>query len=224
MSRVLAQGPTSLAITVWLLLGEVMLNLFFAVAVWSSLGLLACVLFRRAGHNFLLFAGLAVWMGPFIVIVMRLVATEHKPQEARVLRVGEHSSGWLDVLVGVDGSIESSASVAAALESLRPALRRVRFAAVLDHETARNPDFFDTDEEIEQMLFETATSVGLEQSEIALLVGRADRALVSHAVAEGFDLVLVSHRHHPTLGTLLGSTVQRLARDAPVPVLVSSRG
>ena len=199
---------------------EVMLNLLAFVVLWSSLGLLACVVFRRSGHNFLLFAGLAVWMGPFILVVMRFVSREQAPAQVNLLRIGEPLDGWLDILVGVDGSVESSTSATAALDTIRPAIRRIRFAAVLDHETAANPDFFTADEEIERMLFATTNRLDLPNAEIALLSGRADRALMSHATEEGFDLLLVSHRNHRGLAALLGSTVQRLSHHAPIPVLV----
>ena len=191
-----------------------------AAFAWSAVGIVACAGFRRAGHNFWLYAGLAVWMGPFILLVMRLVARDQEPSVIQVLRSGSDLDGWVDVLVGIDGSPESSASVTAALRTLLPAIRRIRFVAVLDHETAGSPDFFETDENLASELRRTADDLALINAELALLSGRADKALIAHACAEGFDLLLVAHRSNSAMSMLLGSTVQRLSRHAQLAVLV----
>jgi nucleotide-binding universal stress UspA family protein len=191
-----------------------------AILTWAAIGLLGCVMFRRQGHNFWIFAGLAVWMGPFIFYVMRLVARQQAPSITRLVRSGTPGDGWLDVLAGIDGSAESTASVTAAVRTILPAVRRIRFVAVLDHETAASPDFFHSDEDLEAALYQTAKTLDLPGAELALLSGRADRSLIAHAADEDFHLLLVSHRNHSNISTLLGSTVQRLSRHSQVPVLV----
>lgn len=198
---------------------ETMKTLLITLVIWSSFGLLASIWFRRRGHNFLLFAGLGVWMGPLVVLLMRLVvADQNKP--VRLVRTGEPHTGSIDVLVGVDGSDSSGASVLEAVELLAPAVRRLRIVTVLDPETANSPGAFSTDDALESTLAQTASAIGFEHAELALVTGRADLALVEHATAEGFDMLVVAHRHHGFLSWVLGSTVERLARNAPVTLVI----
>ncbi len=196
-----------------------MTKLILAVAIWSAFGLLASLYFRRRGHNLLLFAGLGLWLGPLVVPVMRL-ALRQQESVVRVLREGQLAEGWVDVLVGIDGSPESVESVRPVVSKLAPGIRRIRVVSALDAETANSPYFFDTDEALESELKAAAMKIGFENAELALVSGRADKALIAHAVDEGFDLLLVSARNHPVFGTLFGSTVNRLARRSPIPVLI----
>lgn len=200
-----------------------MWKVLLAVAIWSSLGLLASLIFRRQGHNFLLFAGLGLWLGPFVILIMRSVSREQQ-LKVQVLREGAMSDGWIDVLVGVDGSPESVASVELVIAMLAPAIRRIRIVSALDRETANAPLAFDTDNALELELRAASHAFGFDGAELAFVTGRADHALVSHAIEEGFDLIVVSCRHHRLRSRLLGSTVERLARNSGVPVLIGSEG
>lgn len=196
---------------IWLVLG--------CALIWSGLGVLASVWFRRRGHNFMMFAGLAIWMGPLIILLMRSVVTQqHKP--VRLMRTGAPFSGWIDVLVGIDGSDASTQSIRAAITTLAPAIRRLRIVTVLDPETANNPGAFATDDTLEVKLAAAADELGFEHAELAFVSGRADLALIEHAEAEGFEIVVVSHRHRSVWSAILGSTVDRLARNASVSVLI----
>ena len=196
---------------IWILIG--------CAVVWSMLGLLAAVWFRRRGHNFMLFAGLAVWMGPLIVLLMRSVATDQE-RPIRVVRPGAPSEGWIDVLVGIDGSAASAASAGAAVHTIAPAIRRLRLVTVLDPETAGNPGAFSTDDVLEERLAEMATSLGFEDAELAFVSGRADLALVEHAEHEDFEILIVAHRNRGVMSAILGSTVERLTKGASVSVLI----
>lgn len=200
-----------------------MWNLLLALAIWSSIGLLASLLFRRHGHNFVLFAGLGLWLGPFVILIMRSVSRDQRAV-VRVLREGTASDGWIDVLVGIDGTPESVAGVEHVLTMLAPCIRRIRLVSALDGETANTPRAFETDNALEVELREASHALGFDGAELAFVTGRADRALVSHATEEGFDVIVVSGRHHRVLSTLLGSTVERLARDSGVPVIIGSDG
>lgn len=196
---------------IWILLGLAVL--------WSAVGLLAAVWFRRRGHNFMMFAGLAVWMGPLIILLMRTVAKEQE-RPVRVVRSGHASSGWIDVLVGIDGSDGSTESVRSAIATLGASVRRLRIVTVLDPETANNPGAFGTDDALETKLATAAAALGHEDVELAFVSGRADLALIEHAENEGFEIVVVAHRQHGVWSAILGSTVDRLARNASVSVLI----
>jgi len=194
--------------------------LLIALVIWSATGLAISYLYRRQGHNLLVYAGLAIWMGPLIFFIMRSVAREQQ-SPVEVFRSGQpRDGGWLDVLVGIDGSNESVQSVLQVLNRLEPALRRVRIVSSLDPETANSRNHFDTDEEIQTRLELVAKTFGPDSTELAFISGRADKSLVHHAAKEGFDFLVVAHRHHRVLGSLLGSTVQRLTRSATVPIIV----
>ncbi len=197
-----------------------MTELLLLIALWSGSGILACIIFRRHGHNLLLFAGLAVWMGPLVIYMMLYVARQEEPMVVDVVQDGAPGAGWLDVLVGTDGSTESVTSVSAALTTLKPALGRVTITSVLDAETAHSPHVFSTDEEAEQAVRDIARRADLDGAALVLLSGRADRALSAYAQSERFDAILVGHESHRLAGALLGSTIRRLASDAPVPVII----
>lgn len=196
-----------------------MTKLVLAVVIWSVIGLLAALAFRRRGHNFLMFAGLGLWLGPLVIPLM-YASIRKQHSIVRVIREGEASSGWLDLLVGIDGTSDSLDSVRQVVAKLAPAIRRIRIVTALDPETANSPNFFDTDEALQSKLEVAALAVGFDDAELAFVSGRADRALVSHAIEEGFDMLLVSARNHRVFGTLFGSAVYRLARRAQIPVLI----
>lgn len=197
-----------------------MWTVFLAIVIWSSIGLAISVLFRRQGHNFFLYAAIAIWLGPLIALVMGSVARQQGHADVRVLRSGGRSSGWLHVLVGVDRSLESVDSIRSVIAMLGPAVGRIRIVSALDEETANSPSFFSQDDELEHWLVSTAVGIGFPDAELAFVTGRADRALVEHATEGGFDVLVVAHRSHNLRAVLFGSTVERLSRHATVPLLI----
>ncbi len=197
-----------------------MWTVLLAIAIWSSIGLAISVVFRRRGHNFFLFAAIAIWLGPLIALVMGSVARQQGHADVRVLRSGGRSSGWLHVLVGVDSSPESVDSLRSVIAMLGPAIGRIRIVSALDQETANSPSFFNQDNELERWLVSTAVGIGFPDAELAFVSGRADRALVEHATEGGFDVLVVAHRSQNFRAVLFGSTVERLSRHATVPLLI----
>ena len=197
-----------------------MWTVLLAIGIWSSIGLAISVYFRRRGHNFFLFAAIAIWLGPLIALVMGSVARQQGHADVRVLRSGGRSSGWLHVLVGVDSSPASVDSLRSVIAMLGPAIGRIRIVSALDQETANSPSFFNQDDELEHWLESTAVGVGFPDAELAFVSGRADRALVEHATEGGFDVLVVAHRSHNFRSVLFGSTVERLSRHATVPLLI----
>lgn len=200
-----------------------MWTVLFAVLVWSSIGLILALLYRRRGHNFLFYGAIGIWLGPLIALVMWLASRQQDPDVVRVLRDGRLSNGWIDVLVGVDGSIESVESVREVVSILDRSVRRIRVVSALDAETATSPAFFRNDDELEHRLRDAAARIGFPEAELALVSGRADRALVRHATEAGFDALIVAHRAHRLGAAMFGSTVQRLARDSTVPLFIGPR-
>lgn len=197
-----------------------MWTVLIAVVVWSSIGLFIALLYRRRGHNLLFYGALGIWLGPLVMLVMWSARRQQQTGVVRVLREGRPSSGWIDVLVGVDGSIESVESVRSVIAILGRSIRRIRVVSVLDAETAKSPTFFRNDDELEHRLRDAASRIGFPDAELALAGGRADRELVRHANEAGFDVLVVAHRAHRLGAALFGSTVERLARTSTIPLII----
>ncbi|NNC81818.1 MAG: universal stress protein [Acidimicrobiales bacterium] len=187
------------------------------LAIWSALGLFSVWLLRRNGHT-VAWAGLALWMGPIVLLLAQSV-----PQDSgRVIyfHPGTDLPGSLNVLVGLDGSSGSVTSAKAALEPLRPVIHRIRLVSVIDIETGKAPENYSVDDELIEALHAASRTLEMPEAELALVSGRADHALMTHAVDEAMDLVVVAHRQHRFASVLLGSTVARLAKHSSVPILI----
>ena len=197
---------------------ESMLLTYIAVAVWSLSGIAIALVVRRNGHDFLTFLGLGIAYGPLVVVF--LFEESRRSSTMTLLQAGGpvNAEGWVDVLVGVDETEESRESVKSVVQMLGPSIRRLRLASVVDFEVANKPGRFTSDEDAVASLKVAAKELGYEAAEIVLLSGRADEALVDHALEQQMDLVVVAHRRHYASAALLGSTVARLARDAEMPV------
>ena len=192
-----------------------------ALAVWGLSGLIVAALLARHGHNFWLYAILGLGYGPFLVAIW-VSATRERPAKATIVASGgpAHEAGWIDVLVGLDGTEEAVQSTAQVLVTLGPAIRTVRFASALDHEVIDAMNKFDLDDHRRDHLRQAAVELGFPDAELALISGQADKALVAHALDNDVNLLVVAHRRHPNIGAMRGSTVARLARNAEVPVLI----
>lgn len=196
---------------------ETFVAFVLGLAIWSALGLLCVWVLRRNGHS-IAWAGVALWLGPVVLLLVQSVPT----QTGRMVffRPGDQLPGSLNVMVGLDGSAGSIASAKAALEPLRPVVRRVRLVSVVDVETGEAPDNYTVDDDLIKRLNDASQALDFPDAELALISGRADHALMTHAVDEAMDLVVVAHRQHRFASVLLGSTVARLAKHAPVPILI----
>jgi nucleotide-binding universal stress UspA family protein len=193
------------------------LTFLLGLAIWSALGLLCVWMLRRNGHS-IAWAGLALWLGPIVLLLVQSI-----PQRSgRViyLKSGEQLPGTLNVLVGLDGSAESLASAKAALDPLRPSLRRVRLMSAVDLETGEAPQNTTIDDELLERLEQAKRVLDLPDAELALVSGRADHALINHAIDEAMDLLVVAHRQHRFASVVLGSTVARLAKHSSIPILI----
>ncbi len=201
-----------------------MLIVLGLIVLWSGTGLLMAWGFRRHGHNFWILAGLGLAYGP---LVAAFVLNAAAPQQSVAKMVSgddlaTNPDGWLDVLVGHDGSPDSTQSALDLIALLGNAIRRLRFAGVLDFEVGASPDRFAETASIETELRSAADRTHLPHVEVVLLRGQPDAALVDHAQEEGFQLLVVVHRRQRWESNVLGSTVGRLAKSAGVPLLIGA--
>ena len=196
------------------------MTVFLAVlAVWGLSGLIIAALLARHGHNFWLYAVLGLGYGPFLVAIW--LGAAQKPG-ATLVAAGRpvNPSGWIDVLVGLDGSEAAVESTSKVLDTLGPAIRRIRFASALDYELTNAMNKFELDDHRRDHLRDAATDLGYPEAELALVSGQPDKALVAHAMENDLNLLVVAHRRNPNIGAVRGSTVGRLARNAEVAVLI----
>ncbi|MGI9606295.1 MAG: universal stress protein [Acidimicrobiales bacterium] len=189
-----------------------------AIVAWIAVGLAIAVIGRRAGHNLAVFSTFGVMLGPLsLLFLARAVAQPTVPPSVR--RIGAPGAGWIDVLVGVDGSPESTASATACLATLGESIRRSSIAVVLDAETAERPGALYS---AEQAASRATAFAAFEpwDPDLVDLGGRPDWALLDHARAESFDLIVIGHPRSDLARVLLGSTASRLIESSEIPVLV----
>jgi len=191
------------------------------LAVWACSGLIIAGLLARHGHNFWLLGLISLGFGPFVLLIWSK-ALYQLPSQVTVVKDDpiKADAGWIDVLVGLDGSDRSVESARSVLHTLGPAIGRLRLTSVIDHEVANAAEMYEIDDERIRFLESAAGTLGYDSAEISLVSGRPDRALVEHATANEFDLVVIAHRRHDIRGALRGSTAARLARTADLPVLI----
>lgn len=182
---------------------------------WVTIGLLTAAVLRRRGHDFRSAAALGFVFGPlFIPLALRTLRDGQEDAEPVLIRPGDPGRGPVDVLIGLDGPTSSAASVIPILRVLDQRLGRLALARVLDFESVRD------EEKLARAgltLSCASLFLGHHQPSIVLVPGHGRRALVEHAVAAGYDLVVIvtSSRR-----ALLSRPLRELQASVDVPVLL----
>ncbi|MGY1606698.1 MULTISPECIES: universal stress protein [unclassified Geodermatophilus] len=193
-----------------------------AVAVWILTGALTGWRMARHGHDpaWLL---VTLGLGPLAVpIALEVLARDRRRDDARPPRSGRPGrAGGPVVLVGVDGSPESTAAVDAA-SRLVPAGGRLLLAEVLPHEALSRPAG-DQVTAAGRRLLAAASRVTGAPVEVEVLAGVPPEALRRLARRRAVDVLVVGARGRDLSTRLLGSVTDALVRDAPAPVLVVPR-
>lgn len=190
------------------------------VAIWASTGVAIAAVLARYGHSFWLFAAIGVAYGPLLLFVWLRGASGQPTQSLLHASGATPETGWIDVLVGLDGSNDSIVSAGRVLKTLGPAVRRVRLTSAIDHEMFNAPDAFTIDDERLVYLEHAAAALGTRDAELSLVSGQPASALMEHVDANEFDLLIVANHGSHVASALRGSTVARLARSSSVPVLI----
>jgi nucleotide-binding universal stress UspA family protein len=133
------------------------------------------------------------------------------------------------ILVAIDGSEASDRALRKALELAEVTDARLTalaiegplpaYAATVGEvdEVKREKDLFFN--ALAQRAREEAQRAGVEL-EVELRAGHAAEVISDFAAAGGFDLVVLGHRGHFLRDHLLGSTADRVAENAPCPVMI----
>ena len=189
---------------------------------WALTGATVSVVMGRRGHSSFTWLLVAIFLGPLAIPPAIAVLRAHQDPRARArsLHEGTPGTGSVDVLVGVDGSAESSAALRAAQGLFGDRIGRLTLAGVIDYDSAISGRPWDTERLATEELERSAASVGLIEPGTVLLVGHPATALMKHAVEEGYEVLVVGRRGHGASKALLGSTAVRLAHGAGIPVVV----
>ena len=131
-----------------------------------------------------------------------------------------HSDGWLDVLIGLDGTEAAVEAVEPMLEKFGPAIRSLHLASVVDHQVTDSLEAFETDDERLAYLADAAARFGVPDATEVLLGGQPDIELTTYAEERAIDVIVIGHRTRPLNRRLRGSTLTGMARHSEVPIMV----
>ncbi len=159
---------------------------------WVCSGVLAAYLLRRRGHEFGPAAVLGFVFGP-LFIPLAVDAVRHREGEVGPVHLspGVPAGGPVDVLIGLDGGADSVALARTAVQLLGPRIGRLTLARAVDFESAGRHDWFDAKAEAALDLELTSVLLPDHAPSTVLLPGDPRKALVAHAAADGYDLVVV---------------------------------
>jgi nucleotide-binding universal stress UspA family protein len=203
-------------------------------ATWAGIGLLLALVMGRHGHDPFPWWLLGTLLGP-LALPLAIAAERRRGERAWLVRSGRPGRGPVDVLVGLDGSAEAAAALAAVLELLGPRLGRLTLATVIDLDASVEHDraMARARAELERRgrLVQLRLSTGQHGPDdgrrvpaLVLVTGHPAQVLPRLAAEGGYDLLVVGSRGAGPSKVLLGSTATSLAAHAKVPVLVAGGG
>jgi nucleotide-binding universal stress UspA family protein len=214
------------------------LFLSLLMATFACIGVVLGVVMGRLGHGAWGWGLLGLVLGP-IALILALMAVKDEHPWSRLVARGVPGSGPVDVLVGIDGSPESSAATFTALDLLGDRVGRLTLVAItaIDtsvngrHEQERLHHELRWQAERVQVWLQENLSTQVEADEareaatpkLVLRSGQPAEELERIAAEDRYDLLVVGARGAGLSRTLLGSVATTLAAGAKVPVLVVSK-
>jgi nucleotide-binding universal stress UspA family protein len=192
---------------------------FIVFGVWILIGITTSFAMGRRGHHLFSWGLLGAVFGPLVLPLALVAVVDERHARSNVLRGGGRGPGPLSVLVGIDGSEESTAALRTAIVLFGAGLKRLTLAKVVDFETAQG-GLPNGEQRAADDLNRHAAMVGTPRPETLLLGGRPADALVEAALDGGYHLLVVGSRGRGAAKALLGSVAERLAANGRMPVLV----
>lgn len=197
-------------------------QIFLLVAVlWLAIGVATAYVMGRRGHGGFGWLIVGAVLGPLALALAVDSTRRAQVGSEPVGQLGDAGEGPVDVLVGIDGSPESSAALRAACDLLGPRLGRLTLAAVVSYEAGERTA--GERAEAVAMLQREATAVSTFGPGMVVLSGPPAETLVTHSTEEGYHLLAVGTRGRGLSKALLGSVASHLVRRASVPVLVAGQ-
>jgi nucleotide-binding universal stress UspA family protein len=195
---------------------------FIVVGVWVLIGVVTSIVMGRRGHHAFSWFLLGAIFGPLVVPFVVEALVDERRGRSEVIHAGEPRRGPLSILVGVDGSRESTAALRTTIALFGSHVGKLTLAEVVDYETAQGglvEDRRKADADLSDLKREAA-SLGAPDPDIILLAGRPAEALVDAAVGAGCHLLVIGGRGRGATKAVLGSVARQLAGNAKVPVLI----
>ena len=197
--------------------------LFSVFVLWVVIGVVSAFVMGRRGHAPYPWLVLGAVLGPFVIPVALAQTRDRKRISVPHVDASAYR-GPVDVLVGIDGSVESLAAADIVTRLLDERIGRLSLATVVTYE-AGDVTGSDVRHAAEDELARVAAHVGSRPTskvETVILVGRPDHALLSYATEGQFDLVAIGSRGRGASKLVLGSVARQLSGTTPVPVLIAN--
>jgi nucleotide-binding universal stress UspA family protein len=198
------------------------------VVAWLVVGAVVGVVEARHGHWRKSWVVYAI-LGPFAIalVLERRHLTRPSPT---VLATGRARRGPVDLLLGFDGSANSSKAAALAIELFGPRVRRVTLATVLDVDTAAPhadstihpgpwPEEQTARDDLDAAVSSLEADFGIKAGSVILAGAPAD-ALERYAAEEGYEVLVIGCRGKGLSKLVLGSCASTLACRTKVPVML----
>lgn len=185
------------------------------VVVWFVEALVIGFVMGRRGYEAYGWTILGAVFGPLILPLVITFFFRPPVREPKPLRAGHLGEGPVDVLVGVDGSVESSAAVARAISLFGSVAGRVTLARVVPMDAT-----IETERRAEAELEMACSDHPASDPSTVLLRGEPVAALSEHARRHDYDVLVAGTRGLGRSKALLGSVAVGLARGAGIPVLL----
>jgi nucleotide-binding universal stress UspA family protein len=189
------------------------------IGLWLAIGVVLGLVMNRRGYSGFGWGVIGAVLGPIGVLIA--LAFDAPPRRERVAASGTPGRGAVDVIVGIDGSHEATASARAAHALLGERIRRTTFACVTPSDATAEQD-----RSADAMLREArqaVTSSGLDP-ELIVLHGRPSDALREHAINHGFHVLAIGYRRRGASRAILGSVASNLVRRSELPLIVAGHG
>ena len=196
------------------------------VGTWAVFGPSMGLLMRRLGHSGPMWTLIGLVFGPFSIVLAFQAVGEEPKGLARVTHRGRPGDGPVDVVVGIDGSVESHAAMRLVVELLGPQLGELTLATVLDFDSGQaggSPSIRRAAEQVLKEASEQLAEATNFEPTLVVLIGRPSVALQRHATDQGFNLIAVGSRGVGKARTVLGSVATDLAQATTTPALIASR-
>jgi nucleotide-binding universal stress UspA family protein len=197
--------------------------LFVAAAVWIVIGLVSGIVMGRRGHGRFAWALTGALLGPLVVPVSCATAVRRQQAAVPPSAARRDSSDGLDVLAGVDGSLDATGALMTALALFGRIVDRLTIAIVVDYDAAGSAVPHGARRDAHAVLerdAQRAAGVLHREPQVVVLSGRPADAMASYARDGGYDLIVVGPRGRGASRLVFGSVASTFARGVGVPVAI----
>ena len=206
------------------------------IAGWVAVGAAVGFYEVRRGHWRWLWL-LGAIAGPLAIPLAWQANRDEPSVTASILSDAEGADrSGLRVLVGIDGSEDSTEAAASIARTLSSHLGSLTLATVVDYESMVDYAGLDREADRDRAQAQAQANAGLTavaddveplvgcRPGMVILAGKPATALQEHASDEHFDLVVIGRRGRGLTKRLVGSCATELTRASSVPVVLMPTG